>query len=87
MSIVKNKVNKRDVYKAFLETEDGKYILNDIYRYCRINKPSYVEGSNQKTAFNEGAKSVAYEIKILLKHSSKDIESFIKEYTKNKRSS
>ena len=74
---------KRDTYKRLFETEDGKYVLNDLYRFCRINSPSYVEGYSDKTSFNEGAKSFAYYVKNILKQSSIDVETFIEENSKN----
>ena len=81
---IKNKINKKSkTYKKVFETEDGKYILNDIYKFCRINHPSYVEGFADKTSYNEGAKSFAYYVKGLLKQSSIDVDKFIEEYSKS----
>ncbi len=81
---IKNLLNKKNrIYKKIFNSEEGKYILNDIYKFCRIHSPSYVEGSSHKTAYNEGAKSFAYHIQSILKQSDIDISKFIEEYNKN----
>lgn len=78
---IKDRINKKnDTYKKLFESDEGKYVLNDIYKFCKINSPSYVEGYTDKTSFNEGAKSLAYYIKSILKQSSKDVDSFLEEY-------
>ncbi len=74
---------KSKAYKAVFETEEGKIVLNDLYKLCKINNPSYVENSPDKTAFNEGAKYVAYYIKNNLNQSSTDIDKFLEEHSKS----
>jgi len=81
-SIAKNFNKKSKIYKKVFESEEGKYILKDIYRFCRINHPSYVEGYQDKTSFNEGAKSFAYYVKNILNQSDADVDQFIAEYNK-----
>jgi hypothetical protein len=81
---IKDKINKKGItYKKVFESDEGKYVLNDIYKFCRITHPSYVEGSSHKTAFNEGAKSFAHYIKGVLKQSPTDIDALIEEYSKS----
>ena len=78
MSVTK----KSKIYKKLFATEDGKFVLNDIYRFCRISSPSYVEGFNDKTAYNEGAKSFAYYLKAVLKQDTLDVDKFLEEQRK-----
>lgn len=81
---IKSRLNKKqEMYKKVFESEEGKYVLNDIYKFSKINFPSYVEGYSDKTAFNEGAKSLAYYIKNVLKQDSKDVDTLLDEYKKH----
>ena len=68
----------KSYHKTFGSVE-GKIVLNDLYRLCKIDQPSYVENSPDKTAFNEGVKYVAYYIKNTLKQSTADIDELLKE--------
>lgn len=74
---------KANMYKLAFSTEEGKYVLNDLYKFSKISHPSYVENSPDKTAFNEGAKAMAYYIKNTLKQSAADVDKFLEEYSKS----
>jgi hypothetical protein len=78
MSVTK----KSKIYKKLFSTEAGKFVLADIYKFCRISSPSYVEGYKDKTAYNEGAKSFAYYIKTVLKQDTLDVDKFLAEQRK-----
>lgn len=67
-------------YKKAFGTEEGKQVLNDLYKVCKINQPSYVENSPDKTAFNEGAKYVVHYIRGILKQSTEDVDKLLKEH-------
>jgi hypothetical protein len=40
------------------ETQDGRALLADLARYCRVGQTSFVAGDPHQTAFNEGARDV-----------------------------
>jgi hypothetical protein len=70
-------------YQKVFGSEEGRIVLHDLYKLCKINNPSYVENSPDKTAFNEGVKYVAYYLKNTLKQSTADIDKFLEEYDKS----
>jgi hypothetical protein len=45
--------------RAFdVETAEGRALLGDLARYCRVGQTSFVAGDPHQTAFNEGARDV-----------------------------
>lgn len=44
-------------------TENGKRVLSYLSKYCLENNPTFVDNSDRKSAFNEGARSVILEIR------------------------
>lgn len=68
-------------YKNVFESEEGKLVLAELYKFCGLNRPSYVEGNPDRTAYNEGLKRVAYHIRSILKQSDKDIDKLLEDYS------
>ncbi len=66
--------------KVFLDNYEGEYVLAEIYKFCGVDRPSYVEGSPDRTAYNEGMKRVALHIKGILKQSGTDVDKIINSY-------
>ena len=66
--------------KVFLNNNEGEYVLSELYKFCGIDRPSYVENSPDRTAYNEGMKRVALHIKGILKQSNTDIDKLINNY-------
>jgi hypothetical protein len=71
--------SRAKAYQRLFESDDGKFVLYDLYKLCRIDKISYVENSPDKTAFNEGAKYVMHYVKGLLKQSTVELDRFLEE--------
>ncbi len=69
----------KESYQKLFDSDEGKIVLADIYRICKLDALSYMEGHADKTFFNEGAKFVALYIKKALSHSDKDVDKFIVE--------
>ena len=44
-------------------SEAGKRVLEYLSKYCLENNPTFVEQSERKTSFNEGARAVILEIR------------------------
>ena len=82
---IKSKIffSRRKSYKEVFESEAGKYVLADLYKFCGMDKPSYMEGSPDRTAYNEGLKRVGLRIKAILKHSDEELENIAKQYNNN----
>lgn len=40
------------------DNHQGRLILADLARYCRVGQTSFVVGDSHQTAFNEGARDV-----------------------------
>ncbi len=40
------------------KTAEGRAVLADLARYCRVGRSSFVAGDPHQTAFNEGARDV-----------------------------
>ena len=71
---------KNSRYRKVFSDNEGEYVLAELYRFCGIDRPSYVEGSPDRTAYNEGMKRVALHIKGILKQSNTDIDELINTY-------
>lgn len=83
MDITKLWKKKTKAYKTVFESDEGQIVLQDLYKLCKINQISYVEGCPDKTAFNEGVKYVAHYIKNTLGQSIADIDKMLEDYKKS----
>jgi len=45
-------------YKRFFNTDDGKKVLMDIASKCFASRTTFVQGSPDRSHFNEGMRSV-----------------------------
>lgn len=70
---------KKKVYQRVFETDDGKAVLADLYKFCKIDQPRHVRGDSHETAFNEGMARVAYRIKSILEQDSTEITNLMHE--------
>lgn len=71
---------KNSKYKKVFSNDEGEYVLAELYKFCGVDRPSYVENSSDRTAYNEGMKRVALHIKGILKQSNTDIDKLINNY-------
>lgn len=76
-------MTRKKAYDRVELTEEGKKVFADIYKFSGINRPSYVEGNPDRTAYNEGMKRVALHIKGILNQSDIDVEKVIADYSKS----
>lgn len=76
-------MGRKTRYSRTFSTEEGKMVLAEIYKHCGLDRPSYVEGNSDRTAYNEGMKRVALHIKGILNQSDIDIDDLISDYTKS----
>ena len=67
-------------YKKVFESEEGKMVLADIYKFSKLNKSRFVPGQPDITAFQEGAAAVALHIKAVLKQDEKEIEKLLEQH-------
>ena len=67
-------------YRKVFSDNEGEYVLADLYRFCGMDRPSYVEGSPDRTAYNEGMKRVALRIKSIMNQSSSDVDRLVSSY-------
>jgi hypothetical protein len=74
---------KLKLYKKVFESPEGKEVLLDLYKVCRIDQLSYVENSSHKTSYNEGVKFVAHYIKNTLRQSDQDIDKMLDDQRKS----
>jgi len=72
--------NRRDNYAKTFGTPEGKAVLADIYRAAGLDRPSYVEGKPDRTAYNEGLKRIGLRIKNILDHSDEQIKELAAHY-------
>jgi|GEM_PF-1465237 len=45
-------------YRRLFDTPDGKIVLKDLAKFCRIADPTHVPGDPTTSALNEGARCV-----------------------------
>lgn len=70
---------RRQAYKKIFESEEGRVVLADLYKFCGVENPTYVEGDSHGTAYREGMRRVALRIKGILKQDDEQIERLIKD--------
>jgi soluble cytochrome b562 len=70
--------SRRKNYHKTFGTEEGKMVLADLYKACGMDRPSYVEGNPDRTAYNEGMKRIGLRIKSILKQSDKQLNELAK---------
>ena len=70
-------------YQSLKSSKKGKLILDDILKFCKYNQPSFVKGDPHETAFNEGLKSFARHVLILMNYSESDAQQRMNELKKN----
>lgn len=75
--------SKSTRYKNVFSSDEGKFVLSELYRFCGMDRPSYVEGCPDRTAYNEGLKRAALHIKGVLKQSNADIDKLLNTYQKS----
>jgi len=52
----------RDFRRVFLDTAEGRRVLNQVLAWCRLLDLSYVEGDVYETHVHEGARKVGLQI-------------------------
>ena len=57
---------RRIDYGLTFGSDYGKRVLSDLYRFCGMAQPSFVPGSSDETAFNEGKRRVFLRIAAFL---------------------
>ncbi len=72
--------SRNNNYRKVFSDNEGEYVLADIYKFCGMDRPSYVEGSPDRTAYNEGMKRVALRIKGIMNQSSHDVDKLVSSY-------
>lgn len=58
--------------RVFLETEEGKYVLGEIYKMCGANRQIFVPNDSHATAFSSGQHRVMQGIMSMLAHDEAD---------------
>ena len=64
-------------YKRVFDTQDGKKVLEDMFRACNFTTTSFTPDPYQ-TAFNEGARSVVLRLLDTLNINVEQLEKYFK---------
>ena len=80
MPIRLSRRQKRIDYGLTFRSDHGKRVLSDLYRFCNMGKPSFVPGSPDETAFNEGKRRVFLRVAALLELNDDQVRQMIADH-------
>ena len=83
MTKLKQLFTRKSNYRTVFESEEGKVVLADLYKFCGLDRPSYVENSSDRTAYNEGMKRVALRIKGILNQDEEQLKQLLNQHDQN----
>lgn len=64
---------RRHLYRAVFRSAEGREVLADLFRFCRVAEPVVVPGDPILTGYNDGLRRVALRIAKLVNMSDDDI--------------
>jgi hypothetical protein len=64
---------RRHVYRATFGTPEGREVLADLMRFCRVSQPVVVPGDPMLTGFGDGQRRVALRIAKLVGMTDEEI--------------
>ncbi|MEO5375940.1 MAG: hypothetical protein H7840_17065 [Alphaproteobacteria bacterium] len=64
---------RRHLYQATFNTPEGRVVLADLFRFCRVSAPVVVPGDPIMTGYNDGLRRVALRIAGLVNMTDEDI--------------
>lgn len=64
-------------YKNVFATPDGEYVLADLIKFTRAREQSFIHGSPDETAFNEGMRRVITRIERMTQMTPQDIKRIV----------
>jgi hypothetical protein len=53
---------RRHLYRQVFGTPEGRAVLDDLFRFCRVGQPVIAPGDQITTGFNDGMRRVALRI-------------------------
>lgn len=74
---VERRFRRRRHYRAVFETEDGKWVLADLAKFCGAFDTSMVPNDPFATCFNEGSRRVYLRIRRFLDMTDDEIISLV----------
>lgn len=77
----KNSVNKElaDNYKSLYRTPAGKAVIDDLLNFTKVSSPSFIPGSSDVTAYNEGMRRVGLRILSMVEGEPREIKNLTEE--------
>lgn len=69
----------RHCYRLVYASPEGREVLQDILRSCRVNRSSHVRGDPYTTAYNEGKRAIGVTIGRLLNMSEDEALRFVEQ--------
>lgn len=78
MHLVDRLLNKSRRYKNVFETDEGRWVLADIAKFCQHNSTAFVAGDPNSTSYILGKQRVIRRIQGLLNQSDEDIKKLVK---------
>ena len=70
---------RRADYRNVFDSDSGRRVMADLFRFCRMGQPSFVAGDPHATAYQEGMRRVFLRIAGILRMDEQRFAHLLKE--------